>query len=87
MPKFSFYHQTKARNMWADSSVWYECLTCTQEAAGSIPARSTTNNSNLITYAHVNIFHESVQRRSFLKKTIFQQCTAIRILIGSKYEA
>ena len=41
MPKSSFYHQTKQGTLWADSSVWYECLTCTQEAAGSIPARST----------------------------------------------
>ena len=40
--KSSFYHQTDQTKLWADSSVWYECLTCTQEVAGSIPARSTT---------------------------------------------
>ena len=28
--------------MWAGSSAWYERLTCTQEDAGSNPARSTT---------------------------------------------
>jgi hypothetical protein len=43
MPKFSVYHQTRHACLWADSSVWYECLTCTQEVAGSIPARSTSN--------------------------------------------
>ena len=41
-PKSSFYHQTKQEGLWADSSVWNECLTCTQEAAGSNPARSTS---------------------------------------------
>ncbi len=40
--KLGFYHQRKEARLWADSSVWYECLTCTQEVAGSIPARSTT---------------------------------------------
>ena len=29
MPKSSFYHQTKQATVRADSSVWYECLTCT----------------------------------------------------------
>ena len=41
-PKSNFYYQTITTKNWADSSVWHECLTCTQEVAGSIPARSTT---------------------------------------------
>ena len=41
MPKSSFPHQISNNFMRADSSVWNECLTCTQEAAGSNPARST----------------------------------------------
>lgn len=41
MPKSSVYHQTKQGTLRADSSAWNECLTCTQEAAGSNPARST----------------------------------------------
>ena len=41
-PKFSFSNQTKHDSMWAGSSAWHERLTCTQEDAGSNPARSTT---------------------------------------------
>ena len=40
-PKSSFYHQTRQTILWAGSSVWDECLTCTQEVVGSNPARST----------------------------------------------
>ena len=36
-----FSKGSKAGNGWAGSSVWNECLTCTQEAVGSNPARST----------------------------------------------
>ena len=57
MPKSSFYHRTKQGTMWADSSVWNECLTCTQEAAGSIPARSTTFLYNLFAFPWHNIAH------------------------------
>ena len=39
--KLRFYNETRQDHWRADSSVWYECLTCTQEVAGSIPARST----------------------------------------------
>ena len=40
--KFSSSNQTKHDSMWAGSSAWHERLTCTQEDAGSNPARSTT---------------------------------------------
>ncbi len=40
-PKSSFSNQFRTENKWAGSSAWNECLTCTQEAAGSNPARST----------------------------------------------
>ena len=40
-PKFSFSNQTNHDSLWAGSSAWHERLTCTQEDAGSNPARST----------------------------------------------
>jgi hypothetical protein len=40
--KSSSSNQTKHVSMWAGSSAWHERLTCTQEDAGSNPARSTT---------------------------------------------
>ena len=41
-PKFGFSNPTEHDSMWAGSSAWHERLTCTQEDAGSNPARSTT---------------------------------------------
>ena len=40
-PKFSIPNQTEHDSIWAGSSAWHERLTCTQEDAGSNPARST----------------------------------------------
>ena len=39
--KSPFSNEMKAESKWAGSSVWNERLTCTQEDAGSNPARST----------------------------------------------
>jgi hypothetical protein len=52
MPKSSFYNQTEQGTIRADSSVWNECLTCTQEAAGSNPARSTFKCSEIRFKSH-----------------------------------
>ncbi len=41
-PKSAFISQNSSGVLRAGSSAWYECLTCTQEAAGSNPARSTS---------------------------------------------
>ena len=40
-PKSSHINHFPAEDRWAGSSDWNECLTCTQEAVGSNPARST----------------------------------------------
>ena len=34
----------------AGSSVWYECLTCTQEVGGSNPPQSTTTSITTVTF-------------------------------------
>ena len=56
MPKSSFPHQISNNFMRADSSVWNECLTCTQEDAGSIPARSTKPSLEKKLYQEIPCF-------------------------------
>ena len=54
--KFSSSNETKHDSMWAGSSAWHERLTCTQEDAGSNPARSTSSR-NGTRFARQPTFH------------------------------
>ena len=46
--KSNLSNETKTESLWAGSSAWNECLTCTQEAAGSNPARSIRSPPELL---------------------------------------
>ena len=58
-------------SMWAGSSAWHERLTCTQEDAGSNPARSTLGQTRTL----------SSCQAVFPKKYCFQHIAVIRVQI------